>query len=144
MSGIAEVFLRKAAESLDGAESEIVNGRYNNVANRAYDASFQAAVAALDAADVRPPGSKGQRGHEFVQGQVNGLLINRRKLYPALRGTRPHLLLLRQQADYEIADVSELQAYRLLAHARVFVAAVTARVEGGSTAWQTTPAGWTK
>jgi len=45
-SAISQVFLAKAEESLAGAESEFVNGRYNNCANRCYYASFQAAIAA--------------------------------------------------------------------------------------------------
>src|SRR5205823_6359850 len=40
----------KALESLAGAESELANGRYNNAANRAYYACFQAAIAALQRA----------------------------------------------------------------------------------------------
>ena len=39
-------FLDKALESLAGAESEFVNERYNNTANRAYYAVFHAAIAA--------------------------------------------------------------------------------------------------
>ena len=41
-----EIYLAKALESLEGAESELANRRYNNCANRCYYASFQAAVAA--------------------------------------------------------------------------------------------------
>ena len=33
-------YLEKAVESLAGAESEYVNGRYNNCANRCYYACF--------------------------------------------------------------------------------------------------------
>jgi hypothetical protein len=44
------VFLDKARESLAGAESEFVNRRYNNSANRSYYAVFQAAIHALIAA----------------------------------------------------------------------------------------------
>lgn len=42
-----DIFLEKALESLIGAESEFINGRYNNCANRCYYACFQAAIAAL-------------------------------------------------------------------------------------------------
>lgn len=66
-------FLEKALESLAGAESEFVNGRYNNSANRCYYAAFQAAIAALQRAGVRP--SRGQWGHEFVPSQFEGVLI---------------------------------------------------------------------
>jgi uncharacterized protein (UPF0332 family) len=38
------VYLAKAEESLLGAISELEQGRYNNSANRAYYACFQAAI----------------------------------------------------------------------------------------------------
>ena len=44
MDGSTGVYLRKAEESLEGANSEFVNGRYNNAVNRCYYACFQAAV----------------------------------------------------------------------------------------------------
>lgn len=42
----------KAKDSLQGAESEFTQARFDNAVNRAYYACFQAAVAALLAADV--------------------------------------------------------------------------------------------
>jgi hypothetical protein len=74
------LFLEKAVESLTGAESEALNGRYNNSANRSYYATFQAAIAALILAGTRPPGGA-DWGHGYVAAQFDGL-INRRKLYP--------------------------------------------------------------
>ncbi len=74
------IFLAKAEESLAGAESEFVSGCYNNCANRCYYACFQAAIAALQQAGIRARG--GQWGHDFVQAQFIGQLINRRRLYP--------------------------------------------------------------
>jgi uncharacterized protein (UPF0332 family) len=58
------VYLSKANESLAGATSELVNGRYNNTANRAYYAVFQAAIAALMQAGIAPglPRSGAMRG----------------------------------------------------------------------------------
>ena len=49
MAESVESFLVKAEESLAGAESEYVNGRYNNCANRCYYACFQAAIASSTA-----------------------------------------------------------------------------------------------
>jgi uncharacterized protein (UPF0332 family) len=84
---IDQVFLAKAQESLAGAESEFTNGRYNNCANRCYYACFQAAVAALSRAGIRPSGQGAEWGHAFVQARFAGELINRRKVYPSsLRG----------------------------------------------------------
>ncbi len=63
-------YLEKARESLAGADSEYANGRYNNSANRAYYACFQAAIAALLVAGVRPAAV--QWSHTFAQGQSSG------------------------------------------------------------------------
>jgi uncharacterized protein (UPF0332 family) len=60
------IFRAKAIESLAGAESEFVNGRFNNCANRCYYATFQAAIAALLRQGIQP-GSERTWGHPFVQ-----------------------------------------------------------------------------
>src|SRR5438045_34618 len=93
----AALYLEKAEESLAGAESELVNGRYNNVSNRAYYACFQAAISALIKARLVPRGPRDQWGHEFVHGQFVGELINRGKQYPTeLRDVLARNLELRQ------------------------------------------------
>lgn len=62
-----------------------MNGRYNNCANRCYYACFQAAIAALQDAGIRPTGP--QWSHAYVPSQFDGVLIYRRKRYPTeLRG----------------------------------------------------------
>ncbi len=68
------VFLDRARESLAGAESEFVNHRYNNSANRSYYAVFQAAIHALLAAGIRAPGATDHWGHDYVQAQFVGQL----------------------------------------------------------------------
>ncbi len=61
-------------------------------------------------------------GHDFVQAEFIGQLINRRKLYPStLRDTLERALTLRQIADYRAEQVSEAQADRVLRRTRVFV-----------------------
>lgn len=122
---LSEIFLQKAEESLAGAESEFANGRYNNCANRSYYACFQAAIAALIRAGIQPRGV--QWGHDFVQAEFVGQLINRRKLYPAaLRDALVRNLGLRQTADYRKDQVTHTQASRALRRAREFVSAVRA------------------
>src|SRR5258708_17439007 len=80
------IYLSKAEECIAGAQSEFVNSRFNNCANRCYYATFHAAIAALISSSIRPSGS--QWGHDFVQPQFNGQLINRRKVFPTvLRNT---------------------------------------------------------
>ena len=133
MSDTSDAFLAKARQSLAGAASEFINGRYDNTANRAYYASFQAAIAALDVAGIRPPGKADAWGHGFVQAQFAGVLIDRRKLYPAdLRGVLSRTPEVRPQADYALAQVSQTQAARALSRARALVEAVVARTEGGN------------
>ncbi len=133
MSELGEALLEKARESLAGATSEFDNGRYNNVANRAYYACFQAAVAALDHADIRPSAGKSEWGHGFVQAQFAGQLVNRRKRYPTdLRNVLNDAFVVRQQADYQRAGVSRAQATRALSRARVFVGTIAAHVSGDS------------
>lgn len=127
------IYLSKAEESLAGANSEFVNGRYNNVANRSYYACFQAAVHALIAAGVRPMAGREQWAHDFVQAQFVGLLINRRKLYPAeLREILFRNLSLRHEADYGTNAINQVQASRALRRARTFLEAI--QPEGGDAA----------
>lgn len=119
------IYLAKAAESLVSAESEFINGRYNSCANRCYYACFQAAVAALIEEGIRP---RGDWGHDFVQGQFIGLLINRRKRYNSeLRRVLSDNRILRDQADYQSKLVTRTQANRSLGRTRAFVTAVQQR-----------------
>jgi uncharacterized protein (UPF0332 family) len=119
-----QLFLVKAEESLEGAESEFGNHRYNNVANRAYYACFQGATYALVQAGVASV-DREQWPHEFVQGQFVLQLINRRKVYPGeLRDTLSRNLIVRQRADYEVRQVTEVEARRALDRTRRFLAAI--------------------
>lgn len=118
-------FMSKAMESLASAESELINGRYNSCANRAYYACFQAAVATIIQVGIRPIDPSGKWGHDFVQARFAGDLINRRHRFPAdLRKTLDHLILLRQTADYRPDAVNEKEAKRAVQRARTFVQAV--------------------
>ena len=111
------IYLAKAAESLQTAESEFANGRYNSCANRCYYACFQAAIAA---------------SHAFVQGQFVGVFINQRHLYDTqLRRVLADNQHLREKADYRPELVNATQASRALRRTRTFVAAV--RQRGGVT-----------
>ena len=121
-----DVFIEKAVAVLEGAESEYSAGRYENVANRCYYACFQAAIAALEAADILPSGGRDARwSHAGVQAQFVGVLINRRKRYPGhLRNVLSQVSSPRQTADYTRDRVSEADARRLLRRSREFVDAV--------------------
>jgi uncharacterized protein (UPF0332 family) len=118
-------FLDKAQECLDGAISEFVNGRYNNCANRCYYASFQAAIYGLERAGIQPPGRSGEWGHDFVQAQFAGQLINRRKIYGTnLRNTLEQNYRLRTTADYGRDSVTEIRAARAVKRTEELVAAI--------------------
>jgi len=81
---------------------------------------LQAARAALHTVGIRPPHTTW--GHEFIQAQFVGELINRRKVYPAsLRDTLARSLILRQLGDYEPDMVSQTQAERTLRRTHDFV-----------------------
>jgi uncharacterized protein (UPF0332 family) len=123
--GQEPLFLDKAQESLAGAQSEFVNGRYNNCANRCYYACFQAAIHALGQAGVQPSSTPARWGHDFVQAQFAGQLVNRRKLYPReLHKALVRNYGLRQAADYQRDLVSETQARRALRRTREFLATI--------------------
>jgi uncharacterized protein (UPF0332 family) len=124
--------LAKARQSLQGAESEYANQRYDNAANRAYYACFQAAVAALIDAGGQPITEKGTRSHAVIQALFAQQLIHRRKRYPMeLASVLPDTLGLREHADYTLKWTSEVRAKRALEKAQGFVAAVRQPVKEG-------------
>ena len=128
MIELANIYLVKAEESLAGAESEFVNTRYNNCANRCYYSAFQAAIAALIREGISPSrGPQEQWSHKFVQASFATELIRRRKRYPAsMRDSLSDLLLARHTADYKLDNVTERQASRAIQTARQLVEAVGA------------------
>jgi len=121
----ADTFLVKASESVTGARIAYEGGRYNNCANRSYYASFQAAIHALLLEGITLPGGGTEWGHDFVQAQFVGQLINRRHVYaPELRSTLSDNYRLRVRADYEVDAVAEVRASRALQRAERFVEAI--------------------
>lgn len=124
-------YIAKAVESLEGAESELANRRYNNCANRCYYACFQAAIAALLANGIQARSPGGHCRHENVQAQFIGQLINRRRHYPStLRRGLGDNMILRHTADYETDVISELQASRAVRRSREFVNEIRLKESG--------------
>lgn len=117
--------LDKARESLEGAESELVNERYNNATNRAYYACYQAAVHILRRKAPSQP-KDGQWKHARVQAEFANVIKRQKALPTALRDVLSQLLFNRVQADYWITPVSEIQAHRSVRRARDFVSAIEA------------------
>ena len=121
-------FLDEARESLEDARLARAGGRYNSSANRSYYACFQAAVHALIAAGITPPGGGARWNHGFVQGQFNGVLIHRRHRYSSdLRTILSDNSDVRVDADYTDVPVSEITSLRALRRAERFVAAIVRR-----------------
>lgn len=105
----AEAYVKKADESLAGAQSEYDNGRFNNRANRAYYAVCQTAVAALLRNGIQRKDETWP--HTFVQSEFVGKLVNRRHRYPArLRDTLAELQRYRHRADYRGISITRADA----------------------------------
>ncbi len=114
---------------MTGAKAEFEGGRYNNSANRSYYAVFQAAIYALQLEGFRA--LQGEWGHNFVQAQFSGQLVNRRHRYPReLRSVILENYHVRTRADYEERPVTEVLASRALQRAERFVAAIVQRQAG--------------
>lgn len=133
MATEAELYLRKAQESLSSAEADLEAGRYNSVANRAYYAAFQAAVAALITAGIQPATTKNRaRGnweHRFVSSQFPGKLVWRTKAYPSeLAGKLNGLFGRRIDADYQPVGVSRTEARESLLGGRSMVSAISKKL----------------
>src|SRR5262249_404619 len=119
------IYLVKAMESLQTAESEFANGRYNSCAKRCYYACFQAAIAALLREGIRP---RGQWNHAFVHAQFVGVLLNQRHRYATeLRRVLADNQSLRDKADYRAELVTATQARRALSRTRTFLTAIRQR-----------------
>ena len=125
----ARTHLTKAVERLTSGQIDFAAARYHSCANQAYYACFQAAVAALLAAGIRPASPRGAWSHACVQSQFNGLLIIRRKLYAAaLRRVLRDTMTVRDKADYAPALVSARVASRVLQAVQDFVRAIQEKV----------------
>jgi uncharacterized protein (UPF0332 family) len=128
MIELGGTFLDKARESVAGARVEFEGGRYNNSANRSYYAVFQAAIHALQMEGFQA--HQGEWGHDFVQAQFNGRLVNRAHRYPAdFRSVLLDNYRLRTRGDYEVRPVTEILASRALQRSERFVEAIVRRQE---------------
>jgi uncharacterized protein (UPF0332 family) len=122
---MTQQFLSKAQENLDDARMAFEHSRYNAVANRAYYAAFQAAIAALAKEGLTKKGHP----HDWVQAQFAGVLIKRRKLYSsAMRSYLADMMILRETADYTETMISKTDARLQLKQATDIITSVTARL----------------
>ena len=123
-----QAYWHKAQEALRITKLCYDHQGYNAVANRAYYAVFQAAVACLlKLTDYRPARDW---DHGAVQAEFVSRLITRRKVLSRdLRTILPELMILRLTADYRPLAISQRQADRALRRAEQFLAAVARAVE---------------
>lgn len=127
MIGEQEGYLAKAEESLTSAEDDFAKGRFNSCARGAYYALFQAAVAALL---HEGHGPRAEWEHAFVAARFSGVLVYRRKLYPAEFRTSLHDgFQIRARADYKAAPVSRRDALVVLEAAQRLLSLVKERVK---------------
>lgn len=112
----ADVFLAKATESLASAEADLAAGRLNSCMRGCYYCLFQSAVAALVLEGVLPAG---RWEHRFVWSRFGGLLVARRKLFPAtMVRALNEAFELRVVADYQERAMSRREVQRPLQQAR--------------------------
>jgi len=111
-------FEKKAEENLNAAIILFDNQYYNASANRSYYATFQSAIHALS-----NEGFNIQRiSHEAAQSLFAGELINRKKKFPSkLKASLSQLRIIRNDADYELKQVSQKIAKRQLRKAQEFI-----------------------
>jgi uncharacterized protein (UPF0332 family) len=125
----AGAYLAKARESLASAEVDLQAGRFNSAANRAYYATFQAAVAALIQQGVGPRGASWD--HKFVISEFSGKLVTRRKLVAVrFAGVLDSLLTARLRADYRANSIGGKTGSRSVKEARGFVGELIRILEG--------------
>lgn len=112
------IFLTKAKRNIQAAQLLFDNQLFDESANRAYYAAFQAALTALSTIGVKME----RMSHDAVQANFNTELIYRRKIYPAhLKSYLPDLQAARNEADYTLKSVSKKVAERQIKKANEFV-----------------------
>lgn len=121
-------FFAKAEENLKAAELLFEQGLYNAVANRAYYATFQAAVAALLHIGILL--EIGDRiSHQAAHSNFATELIQRRKIYPGhFKSYLIELQVVRNKADYRAESISKALASQQIKRAQEFVASVRRKI----------------
>ena len=133
------IYLAKAEQCLAGAALAVAHGQYNNAANRAYYAAFQAAIAALRTAGVEPATPR-YWSHDFVLREYCSRLARPHGDYsPRSAAAFKALQDERLKADYEVELLTPVSGERALALAQEFVQAVRQRLRPEGLCPQTAP-----
>jgi uncharacterized protein (UPF0332 family) len=115
------MFLERALEALEAAQTCLEKNLAHSATSRAYYAMFWAAQAALARVGIQ----RSEWSHPALQASFVNELIRRRKLYSALLG--PYFnrtLQLRLDADYRLKGVSRKQAAQAVRWAEEFITAL--------------------
>jgi uncharacterized protein (UPF0332 family) len=119
-------FLDKAKNNLAVARICHENRFYDACANRAYFATFQAAIAALTEKGMK----RGKYDHKWVQAEFGEKLIKRQKVYPAkLKSYLLEMQIIRNRADYENRHVSRKDASDQLGRAEEMIGFIIKEIE---------------
>ncbi|MCP4112145.1 MAG: HEPN domain-containing protein [Desulfobacteraceae bacterium] len=122
-----EEFFQKAKENLMVAKMGFEYKCYNASANRAYFATFQAAIAALDDKGLL---TKGRNDHKWIQSEFSEKLIKRRKVYPAkIKSYLMKMQMLRNMADYEHEFVPKKDAAEQIRRAEEMIGFIRKEIE---------------
>lgn len=121
-------FFAKAEENLKATALLLEQGLYNAAANRAYYATFQAAVAALLHVGISL--EIGDRiSHQAVHSSFATELIQRRKIYPGhFKSYLIELQVVRNKADYRAESLSKSLASQQVKRAQELVASVRRKI----------------
>ncbi|MDM8524554.1 HEPN domain-containing protein [Desulfococcaceae bacterium HSG8] len=111
------IFLKKSEESMNTARLCFEKAYYNSCVNRAYYAMFQAAVAVLFKAGIRP---KSKIGHGWVQAEFSKAFVRGSKKFSRLKGFLNLVQEVRNIADYSDEYIDKKKAKRTLDKAVVF------------------------
>jgi len=122
-------FLEKAKENLSDAEDAFKNGRYNACGNRAYFASYQAAIALLVRSGTQLP-SKLDFKHSWMQANFVTNFIKRKKVFSSSFSNHLNDLRSREIADYRPESLSKKDAKYALNKANEFCKLIAKEILG--------------
>ncbi len=110
--------LERAQAALKAAKLCLEQRLFDSAANRAYFATFQAAICALESQGIK----RKEWTHKGVHSDFVLLFVRRRKVVPAsFVSALPSLMQLRHIGDYQQPGVSQRQAERAVLLAQEFV-----------------------
>lgn len=110
--------LERAQAALRAANLCLEQRLFDSAANRAYFATFQAAICALESQGIK----RKEWTHKGVHSDFVLLFVRRRKIVPAsFVNALPSLMQLRHIGDYQQPGVSQRQAERAVRLAQEFV-----------------------